>query len=171
LACPYFMPLKRLENGGWHHPARLPLGAGWRGQCTAPGHEGALPELTVIESSCNLGYASQCAWAPTGRKVDAVRFAVNAPPESKGKNISNQVPRILSLRYVCEREHRPVEHGDLQFDLSAASWIALHSDARIQEMAECFLESYLRKMPRKGEPPATVNDKRNSISEQRGPGQ
>jgi hypothetical protein len=53
--------------------------------------------------------------------------------------------RVLFLRYVCERDHRPVEHGDLEFDLSRAVWVRRHDDVRIQKMAECFLESYLKK--------------------------
>jgi len=53
--------------------------------------------------------------------------------------------RVLLLRYVCERDHRPVEHGDLEFDLSRAAWMRRHDDLRIQKMAECFLESYLKK--------------------------
>ena len=31
MACPYFMPVEKLENGTWPHPSRLPLGSGWRG--------------------------------------------------------------------------------------------------------------------------------------------
>jgi hypothetical protein len=38
-----------------------------------------------------------------------------------------------------------VEHGDLEFDLAQAVWLRRHDDARIQKMAECFLESYLKK--------------------------
>jgi hypothetical protein len=53
--------------------------------------------------------------------------------------------RVLLLRYVCERNHRPAEHGDLEFDLAQAVWLRLHEDARVQKMAECFLESYLKK--------------------------
>ena len=53
--------------------------------------------------------------------------------------------RHLRLLYVCERDHRPVEHGELEFDLAQAAWIRQHQDARIQRMAECFLQSYLKK--------------------------
>src|ERR1700686_2788739 len=64
LACPYFMPVEKLENGSWPHPARLPLGGGWGGHCTSPGHEGERPAQDVLEAFCNLGYADCCAWAP-----------------------------------------------------------------------------------------------------------
>jgi hypothetical protein len=64
---------------------------------------------------------------------------------SEGGRASVVPARILHLRYVCERNHLPVEHGDLEFDLSLATWLRRHDDARVQKMAECFLESYLKK--------------------------
>jgi hypothetical protein len=149
LACPYFMPVARLENGAFPHPARLPLGCGWSGHCTAPGHEGQTPEQRVLESFCNLGYAGTCGWSPSHRTWDAVRFAVSAPAdfarEKRLKDVSELAGRPLRLRYVCERENLPVEHGELEFDLLQAAWLRKHSDVRVQRMAECFLESYLKK--------------------------
>jgi len=143
------MPLEKLQNGTWPHPARLPLGCGWRGHCTAPGHEGEIPQQHVLEAFCNLGYADSCNWAPQERAWDAVRFAVVASPvvskRSEGGRAGVVPARILHLRYVCERNHLPVEHGDLEFDLSLATWLRRHDDARVQKMAECFLESYLKK--------------------------
>ena len=143
------MPMARLENGSWPHPARLPLGGGWCGHCTAPGHEGELPTQDVLEAFCNLGYASSCNWSPQERVWDAVRFAVSAPRDSAmnpdAREATAVPPRVLILRYVCERDHRPAHHGDLEFDLSRAVWLRQHDDARIQKMAECFLESYLKK--------------------------
>ncbi len=146
MACPYFMPVSKLENGTWPHPARLPLGSGWCGHCTAPGHEGEIPSQDVLEAFCNLGYASGCAWSPLERTWDAVRFAVNAPHDLAIQPSPQYAPaRILILRYVCERDHRPVELGDLEFDLSQASWRMQHEDPRVQKMAECYLESYLKR--------------------------
>jgi hypothetical protein len=141
LACPYFMPTARLENGNWPHPARLPLGCGWTGQCTAPGHEGESPSQHVVEAFCNLGYASGCAWAPPERAWDAVRFSVSTPEDRN----ADMPARVLRLLYVCERDHLPVAHGDLLMDLEAGTWQRGHEDARIQKMAECFLESYQKK--------------------------
>jgi hypothetical protein len=149
MACPYFMPVTKLENGKWPHPARLPLGSGWSGHCTAPGHESEIPSQDVLEAFCNLGYASSCNWTPRERPWDAVRFAVSAPPDpaapNKGQDVAAVPARVLILRYACERDHRPVAHGDLEFDLSRSTWLRGHDDARIQKMAECFLESYLKK--------------------------
>jgi hypothetical protein len=142
------MPLARIENGSWPHPARLPLGGGWCGHCTAPGHEGETPSQPVLEAFCNLGYASSCNWSPPERVWDAVRFAVSAPPDSALRQRSDCAPvpaRSLFLLYVCEKDHRPIENGSLEFDLSRAVWLRRHDDTRVQKMAECFLESYLNK--------------------------
>jgi hypothetical protein len=137
------MPVERFENGDWQHPARLPLGGGWRGHCTAPGHEGEVPSDSTQERFCNLGYASSCDWAPPDRAWDAVRFAVCAPPMCNGSS-NAAIPVVLRLRYVCEKNHCPVESGDLEFDLIHAAWLGRHNDPRVQRMAECFLDSYLK---------------------------
>jgi hypothetical protein len=52
---------------------------------------------------------------------------------------------VIRLRYVCERNHLPVAHGDLEFNLTQASWLRTHDDPRVQKMAECFLEAQLKK--------------------------
>ena len=147
MACPYFMPVERLENGNWQHPSRLPLGCGWKGHCTAPGHERAVPSQDVLETLCNLGYAGSCGWAPADRVWDAVRFAITSPAkgahEFNPDSAENTAARILRLTYVCEQSNLPAGHGELEFDLSTAIWLRRHEDARIQRMAECFLEAYL----------------------------
>jgi hypothetical protein len=141
------MPVSKLENGNWPHPGRLPLGCGWSGHCTASGHEGEVPAQDVLEAFCNLGYASSCGRAPAQRPWDAVRFAVAAPADSKTDKHSPTIApsRILRLLYACERDHRPVEQGELEFDLFRSTWLRQHSDARLQKMAECFLDEYLKK--------------------------
>ena len=140
------MPVAKLENGAWPHPARLPLGCGWSGHCTAPGHEGEIPSQDILEAFCNLGYASSCAWAPQDRSWDAVRFSVSAPADAgRDKETRPAVATVLRLLYVCERDHRPVAHGELTYDLATAAWTRPHEDPRIQKMAECFLDSYLKK--------------------------
>ena len=144
MACPFFMPMAKLENGNWAFPARLPLGCGWSGNCTAPGHEGKTPPQEIVEAFCNLGYASGCSWAPADRAWDAVRFAVSAPAPV-GDASAGELARELRLVYVCERDHRPIARGQLLFDSSSAAWLIRHDDTRIQKMAECFLESYLKK--------------------------
>jgi hypothetical protein len=139
MACPYFMPTERLENGSWPHPARLPLAGGWNGHCTAPGHSAEIPSQSIVEAFCNLGYADGCSWAPRSRVFDAVRFAV----QPRGEKADGA--RIIQLQYVCERNHRPLEAGILQFDAGHKRWLQGHADRRIQKMAECFLESSMKR--------------------------
>jgi len=132
VACPFFMPTSKLEGGGWIHPARLPLGNGWNGHCSAPGHEGTEPTPEQLRELCNLGYAHACPRLPEERGFDAVRFSV---ARERGTQ--------LDLWYVCESGHRPASYGTLEYDLPLKQWISLHSDPRIQKMAECYLQSYL----------------------------
>ena len=134
LACPFFMPTRRLE-GPWRYPLRLPLGGGWHGYCTAPGHEGAIPEEAQLHAGCNLGYAAECFRLPEKRASDAVRFSVVRADE-----------RQVILCYVCEVAHRPGQDGQLAYDRDTEHWSQPHADPRMQRMAECFLDSYLRKI-------------------------
>lgn len=141
MACPFFMPVEKLENGAWLHAHRLPLGCGWAGHCTAPGHENAVPSPDELRDFCNLGYAQGCERFPRERLWDSVRFVARTA-SSDGKKFSGGQ---IQIRYVCERDHRPVEHGTLKFDAIATRWVLGHSDARVQRMAECFLASYVEK--------------------------
>jgi len=147
LACPYFMPVAKLENGNWPHPGRLPLGCGWTGHCTAPGHERTVPSQDILESFCNLGYGGSCGWAPSERSCDAVRFSITAPEKRsvESKYSGTSAARSLRIAYVYERDHRPAGHGELEFDLAESAWVHPHQDLRMQRMAECFLEAYLKK--------------------------
>ena len=138
VACPFFMPVERLENGTWLHAERLPLGCGWSGHCTAPGHEGESPSQEELREFCNLGYAQGCTRLPRERAWDSVRFAAKAVgADGNG--------RAFQIRYVCERANRPAEHGVLEFDAVDTRWVEPHRDARLQRMAECFLESFREK--------------------------
>ena len=143
MACPFFMPVKKLDGGNWLHPYRLPLGGGWHGHCTAPGHEQQVPPQATLEACCNLGYARDCLWAPRECISDAVRFAVISPRQFS-PSASPHGP-VLRLQFVCERDHRPLDHGELAFDLTQSIWLRAHNDPRIQRMAECFVTSYLQK--------------------------
>jgi len=141
VACPFFMPIEKLENGAWPHAARLPLGCGWSGHCAAPGHEGEIPSQQELGEFCNLGYAANCARLPEDRLWDSVRFdARTVCVEANSSAISH-----IQVRYVCERAHYPGEHGTLEFDSVRERWEKRHGDDRIQRMAECFVASYLDK--------------------------
>ena len=141
MACPFFLPMEKLENGTWLHASRLPLGCGWSGQCAAPGHEGEIPSAEELRDFCNLGYAESCGRLPAEREWDAVRFGARTV-FNDGKSASGG---SIQVRYVCERGHCPVEHGVLDFDPVRLQWINPHRDNRVQRMAECFVAAYLDK--------------------------
>jgi hypothetical protein len=130
LACPFFVPREILNDGSWPHPSRLPLGAGWTGECCATGTP-KQPDDSAIRDFCNLGYATGCKHLPAARDWDAVRFIV----ASTG---SNQI----ALSFVCELGHAPAAHGRLTFDLVHDRWLAVHADARVQRLAESYLRAY-----------------------------
>lgn len=130
VACPFFLPIEKIADPQWNHPLRLPLGGGWTGQCTAPGHESTQPSADELRDHCNLGYA-RCGRLPQERRSDAVRFAVSRAGSD-----------CIEVRYVCEAAHLPVENGTLAFELKAEQWSVAHPDPRIQRQAECYLESY-----------------------------
>jgi hypothetical protein len=131
MPCPYFIPTERFDEAGFVHPARLPLGAGYRGRCGAPGHDGATPSDDELKQ-CNLGYARNCSRLPQDRQSDAVRFSIQRDRDGQ-----------ISLTYISELNYLPREHGSLQYDSLLSRWITLHPQTRVQALAECFLQSYL----------------------------
>ena len=139
MACPYFIPEERFESS-WAFPQRLPLGAGWSGRCTAPGHDGARPTAEELTSSCNLGYAKHCGRLPAERHADAVRFAMGEEREG--------VVRVL---FVCERAYLPASHGELLYQKMRNEWLRPHEDPCIQRMAECYVQAQLERRARSAE--------------------
>jgi hypothetical protein len=131
LACPFFHPTERADDIAFPHPARLPLGAAWRGFCQAPGHQQTAPNNQELEF-CNLGYAKTCPRLPHQRSCDAIRFGVAGDSENR-----------TSVHFVFEIAHLPAGHGTLEYDRLMGGWLSPHPDPRIQKMADCFLRSYL----------------------------
>lgn len=144
MACPFFMPVEKLENGEWLHAARLPLGCGWNGHCTAPGHEGENPAANELRDFCNLGYAEKCVRLPRERAWDSVRFGAR----TTGGVAKHSAAKKIQVRYICERGHLPAEHGSLEFDWTRTEWATRHSDSRVQRMAECFVAVYIENRKR-----------------------
>ena len=137
MACPFFVPTEKMEDGLWLHPSRLPLGAGWRGHCSAPGHENTELSDHELADGCNLGYASRCSRLPQDRPCDAIRFSV---ARDRGS--------CIALWFVREAAHHPIEHGILEYEIAERRWTSAHTDTRVQKMAECYMESYLlRRIP------------------------
>lgn len=130
LACPFFVPREILNDGSWPHPSRLPLGAGWTGDCRASGRE--LPASdSAIRESCNLGYATSCPHLPRVRDWDAIRFSVVQGAHDR-----------ITICYVCEFAHAPIEQGNLTFNLASDTWSNLPSDPRVLTLATCYLHAY-----------------------------
>jgi len=133
LACPFFIPTERADNLALPHPARLPLGAAWRGTCAVAGHEDVGLSNQELES-CNLGYAKSCPRLPKERTCDAVRFGV-----------TKESVQSITLYFVLESDHLPAGNGVLEYDRELQSWITPHPEPRMQKLAESFLQSYLER--------------------------
>ncbi|MFY9561384.1 MAG: hypothetical protein WAQ52_14210 [Terriglobales bacterium] len=129
MACPYFVPREIVNDGSWLHPSRLPLGAGWSGRCCASGQE-VTPADSALREFCNLGNATACPHLPRERDWDAIRFSVALTSAEQ-----------ITLWYVCELAHAPIEHGKLTFDRVQERWLNPHADSRVQRLAGCYLET------------------------------
>jgi hypothetical protein len=131
------MPVQKL-SGAWLHPSRLPLGGGWDGRCSAPGHEGSQPSDEELHEFCNMGYAAKCSRLPSQRDCDAVRFSVARDHGSR-----------LLVWFVCETSYRPTKHGTVEYDVEHGTWIASQPGPsvhpNIQKMLECYVQSYLQR--------------------------
>lgn len=119
-----------LLNSEWPFPQRLPLGGGWSGACTAPGHEGLRPSDDELKSGCNLGYAKTCNRLPAERHADAVRFALGEERDG-----------VLRVLFACERDYLPASHGELLYNAASGTWLHAHHDPRVQRMAECYVQA------------------------------
>lgn len=126
MACPFFLPVRRLDSGGWNPAPRLPLGDAYGGSCHAPAGAPLEPPEAVQRELCNCGYARQrCSHFPDNGAADAVRFSVTDDQDGR-----------VTLLYILEKDHAPMEHG--LFDDAAGAREPLASQARV------FVESYLR---------------------------
>ena len=136
LACPYFIPEKRSESELWQHRARLPLGDGYEGHCSVHGQENVKLTDEELKSACNLGNAC-CSRLPADRALDSVRFHVKQDSGS-----------ALLVQFCTERDHRPREHGLLQFDTSSGTFVASATQPAIVRLAQAFVQSHLERHPR-----------------------
>ena len=135
MACPYFFPAEKSWTIAWPFPRRLPLGAGFCGTCRA-GTEPQTPSDAELKDFCNLGYANKCSRLPADRRADCVRFSV-----------ARHEGDWITLSYVYEREHAPVEHGQLEYDCATQRWLVPLEDACVQRQAECYLAMYIEQRP------------------------
>jgi hypothetical protein len=133
MACPYFYPTEKSTGLDWPFPRRLPLGAGFHGACTATGAQ-TVPSDDELRDFCNIGYAGRCGRLPAGRPADAIRFSV-----------ASEADDLVIVRYVCERDHAPVEHGELEFDVRVRQFRQTLGDTVLLRQAECYVEAYLER--------------------------
>lgn len=132
MACPFFEPAFDVPPDPWQerwtHRPRLPLGDCYSGACHA-----AQPARSVTEAErdlCNQGYArGQCPHFPAGCAADAVRFSVT------NSSVTSEEP--LRLVYILEKDHAPLEHGEI--DASA-----LPPDPILAAQARAFIASLRR---------------------------
>jgi hypothetical protein len=141
------------QSGGWNVASSFTpaLGCGWQGYCTAPGYDGVIPETQRLQEECSIGYSSTCPRLPADRPWDAIRFAVSRENEF-----------LIQVVYVCEKNHLPAEHGNLEYRVQDTQWAVAHTDPRIQKKAECFLDSWLQKK----RPTFPTENQSESIDEQ-----
>lgn len=104
----------------------MPLGAMFEGEC----QYGGLGEPRL----CNFGYArGLCAEFPDAAPADAVRFSV-----------SGNEGGVLTLVWILERDHAPLNHGLLKYTESTGEFAAT-PDGLLAEQARVFIENYLRR--------------------------
>lgn len=126
MACPFFLPVRRLDSGGWNPPPRLPLGDAYSGSCRAAASRPFEPPEEIQRELCNCGYARQrCSHFPENGAADAVRFSVIGDQDG-----------CITLVYILEKDHAPLEHG--RMDNATGEREPLASQAR------AFVESYRR---------------------------
>ncbi len=135
MACPYFYPTERFVGATlWPHPARLPLGDGFAGSCSANPVDGFSPDDGRLKECCNLGYARRRCDCFPEEGADAVRFT-----------IASEQDGIIRVCYVLERDHHPHGNGSLEYDRGQRAFVALPEDRVLARQAEVYVESYLRR--------------------------
>ena len=133
MACPFFMPSRRLEITGWVRPPRFPLGDLFGGACHARPADIIEPPEAHQRELCNCGYAKgRCDRFPGGGAADAVRFS-----------ITDDTPTRVSLVYVVEKDHAPAEFGTLEYSVDDARLDGPIVSDVLAQQARAFLESYL----------------------------
>jgi hypothetical protein len=128
MACPYFDPGERLPGSSGS------LGDLYSGQCRAD--NSTQPDERTLADRCNLGYArGHCFRFPENGGPDAVRFSITRDDQSG-----------IRILYSFERDHRPLEHGTL--DYSGESGVLTGSrldDTALERLAAAYMRSYLRR--------------------------
>ena len=138
MACPFFVPSRRLEIAGWVRPPRFPLGDPFSGACHARPAEIVEPTEARQRELCNCGYArTRCDRFPGDGAADAVRFSV-----------TEDAPERVLVVYIVEKDHAPAEHGTLEYSVDDARLDGPVISDVLAQQARAFLESYLSRRAR-----------------------
>ncbi len=125
MACPFFKPLRPLDSGGWTPAPRLPLGGAWAGECTVNGT--CEPPEHLQRDVCNSGYArGRCDRFPSAALADAVRFSITADGR---------------LIYILEKDHAPIEHGEIDAARDPREPLATQARAFAQGIGSVILDA------------------------------
>jgi hypothetical protein len=114
------------------------LGDPFGGACHAQPADIVEPSDAHQRELCNCGYArTRCDRFPGGEAADAVRFSV-----------TDDTPTRLSVVYVVEKDHAPVEFGTLEYLIADARLDGPVISDILMQQTRAFLESYLRRRAR-----------------------
>lgn len=102
------------------------------------GTEESNPTDDELRDFCNLGCSGGCSRLPVVRRADCLRFVVMRESDQK-----------IVLDYIYERDHAPVERGQLEYDCEKQSWPVRIGDECAHRQAECYLAVYLEKRRRR----------------------
>jgi len=142
VACPFFMPVTRLDQNEWIHAPRLPLGDPFNGVCHARPAEPFEPPDSSLDDLCNCGYArGRCDRFPAESTADAVRFSVTSVDADS-----------IRLVYILEKGHAPVEHGILRYATRQSCFVDEPPTAILGAQAQAFLESHLGRVKYRSAP-------------------
>jgi hypothetical protein len=133
MACPYFFPTARLENGTWVIPPRLPLGDAYAGECRAT-QARFQPDESHLRNFCNVGYGrGSCGQFPCDGGIDAVRF-----------HIREESNDLIRIQCVAEKDCWPAGGCEIE-SATARREIRGTEDEILAKQASVFVESYFRR--------------------------
>jgi len=137
VACPYFYPVDRLDDGTWMKPPRLPLGALYRGLCHSVEGQQFEPDARAARECCNTGYArGKCARFPDHAVTDALRFSIEA--DANG---------VIEVVFVLEAGWSPARFGRAQW-IRGALRCEEALDPVLRRQMEVFIVNYLERRAR-----------------------
>ena len=134
MACPFFYATEKFAERRWLAHPQVPLGDPYDGECHAR-QDGYRPGDEELRNLCNLGYVRKtCPRFPQDAGPDAVRFSVSRDEQQR-----------IVIRYVQERDHRPWEHGWLEYHVREQKFVQPHANRIVNRLAEAYAEAYLRR--------------------------